>query len=183
MAETAREMFQRNQNSGLTDHERFWEKVDTSGECWEWRGGLSNHGYGSFSINGTVVKAHRAVIGLIGIEIPDGLHVLHRCDNRPCVRPSHLYFGTNQDNIADRVERGCGVVPRGQAKGNHKLTEDQVREIRKILSRGVITQLDISKRYGVSPSTIWKIANGRSWTHVETKPSLSGTRSLPPGRR
>ena len=87
--------------------ERFWSHVDVGGpdDCWEWTAPRANHGYGSFSINGISVKAHRmsAVIALGWFDAR--LYVLHHCDNKPCVNPRHLYLGTHRDNMLDAVER------------------------------------------------------------------------------
>ena len=88
---------------------RFWAKVDKSGDCWEWRGGMHRiHGYGSVWVaeRGGMVHAHRVAWQLTNGEIPKGLHVLHRCDNRIYVRPDHLFLGTHQDNMRDMRLKG-----------------------------------------------------------------------------
>lgn len=91
---------------------RFDEKVKfgKSDECWEWLGWRLD-GYGRMRWRGRVQGAHRVSWFLMYGEIPDGMLVLHHCDNRGCVNPDHLFLGTNQDNIDDRERKGRGVWP------------------------------------------------------------------------
>lgn len=95
--------------------ERFWRKVDKSGECWVWTGCRHVAGYGRFNTQDAqwsgVVYAHRMAWELTHGPIPPGLHVLHRCDNPPCCNPEHLWLGTNADNHADKVQKGRLVNP------------------------------------------------------------------------
>lgn len=89
--------------------DRFWEKVDRSGDCWTWiPTARSGFGYGKFAINRTMINAHRASWILNFGEIPDGRFVLHKCDNPPCVRPDHLFLGTHTDNMRDMLSKGRG---------------------------------------------------------------------------
>lgn len=84
----------------------FWAKVIKGDGCWEWVGGVTSAGYGSFCADGEFINAHRFSWKLHFGPIPDGKHVLHKCDNRRCVRPVHLFLGTNDDNIRDRISKG-----------------------------------------------------------------------------
>jgi hypothetical protein len=90
----------------MTDKERFWKKVNINDidRCWEWLGCISL-GYGHFSLNKKMIGAHRVSWILIHGDIPEGFDVLHKCDNKSCVNPNHLYLGTQADNNRDTVSR------------------------------------------------------------------------------
>lgn len=86
---------------------RFWRNVDrrAGSECWPWKGSIGSNGYGVFSIRGKQLVASRRAYELTFGPIPDGLFVLHSCDNRPCCNPAHLRVGTHTDNMRDMVSR------------------------------------------------------------------------------
>jgi hypothetical protein len=84
---------------------RFWKKVDTSGECWEWRASLWGGGYGCFWTGEKRALAHRVSWELAHGEIPSGMCVCHSCDNKLCVRPDHLFLGTQRDNVQDAIKK------------------------------------------------------------------------------
>lgn len=83
---------------------KFWKKVDRRGpdECWKWTGAINQAGYGAFGNN----HAHRTSYEITYGPIPDGLFILHKCDNPPCVNPNHLFVGTHQDNMRDMISKG-----------------------------------------------------------------------------
>lgn len=93
---------------------RFWDRVDKSGECWLWFGKIEWDGYGRVKYKGKSYRAHRVAWELVNGEIEDGLLVLHRCDNPLCCNPSHLFLGTQQDNMTDKKQKG-------RATGRRKL--------------------------------------------------------------
>lgn len=96
----------------MTLAERFWNKVTIVGDddsCWPWTGALTGNGYGKIREGGRgsrFLGAHQAAVLLDGREIPPGMDVMHSCDNRPCVRPSHLVVGTRSENLLDSVAKG-----------------------------------------------------------------------------
>lgn len=166
---------QRLKNTGTTDDprrslaDRFWLKVDKRGpeDCWLWTAATNARGYGVMrptgERSGPPVKAHRVSLMLAGVEVA-GLVVRHSCDNPPCVNPAHLSVGTPADNSADRNERGR--TAHGSRSGTSKLTEAQVAEIRRRTAAGELHRL-IAAEYGVSRSSITRIANDQGWAHVQ----------------
>lgn len=145
---------------------RFWEKVDRRGpnDCWEWRGATGKGGYGSFWANGGSAKSHRVAYELEVGKIPQGVGyhgfcVCHTCDNRKCVNPTHLFLGTNAENVADRNAKGRTV--RGEASGKAKLTADEVENIRALYPGE--TQKFIADLFGVSRSQIAAIVRNEQW--------------------
>lgn len=100
------------------DIDSFWKKVDKSEYCWEWQAALDSDGYGVFSLNDKSIKAHRFVAEFVmGLDISD-LCVCHKCDNRKCVNPDHLFLGTQMDNSRDRDAKGRSVKGRKQSKSH-----------------------------------------------------------------
>lgn len=147
---------------------RFWAKVDKRGpdECWPWTAAVNEHGYGVMRPegrrNGPAIKAHRVSVKLDGRD-PDGLYVLHRCDNPPCVNPAHLLLGTAADNAADRDSKGRGN--RGERNGHAKLTDTQAAEIRRRQRAGE-RRNRLAAEFGVSGAAVTRIAKGEGWRHV-----------------
>lgn len=146
--------------------ERFWIKVK-KGEgdaCWEWIAGTTKTGYGQFLHGGTMVKAHRLSYELCVGPIPDGLWVLHRCDNRTCVNPAHLFLGNNDDNVADMMQKGRNQ--KGEQNGMAKLTPELVKKIRSEYAETKTTYGRLAKKYNVSTMSICRIVNRVDWKHV-----------------
>lgn len=109
-----------------------------------------------------MVKAHRHSWAIHFGEIPTGLWVLHRCDNRKCVRPDHLFLGTSDDNIADKLAKGRQSRTAHEAAGAAKLTYDDVHEIRTAFLLGA-SQKTIANLYRVSSKTISWFIRGNGW--------------------
>lgn len=140
---------------------RFMRKVDwRSDECWFWLAGIASTGYGKFWLDGKMQSAHRVAYMFAHGGQAKRL-VLHRCGNRRCVRPTHLYEGSHKDNHRDMVKDGNLVALRGENSPVAKLTEQQVKEIR--LSQE--STRVIGKRLGVGSATISRIRRGIDWAH------------------
>jgi len=145
------------------------------GPCWVWEAAVSARGYGVFNNDGSgngLAGTHRIAYELVVGPIPDGLLVLHHCDNRRCVRPDHLFVGTYTDNNRDTAAKGRigtqqhpEIVRRGSQQSQAKLTEAQVLEIRALAGTG-LTQQEIGKRFGVSQHGISNILSRKNWRHV-----------------
>lgn len=171
---------------------RFWSKVNKDGptirpelgSCWIWTGKTDEHGYGSFfcgSIrNGSrrFERAHRYAYEQEGTPIPDGLFGLHHCDNPPCVRPSHISPGTNQDNMDDMRAKGRGAsgdrsgsrlhperLRRGVAHYKARLTDDLVRALRAAVVSGE-SKASVGRRFNLTREAVRDIASGKRWRHV-----------------
>lgn len=142
--------------------ESFWSRVDQSGECWTWQGAIDRGtGYGRLQYQGRQVTTHRLAFELAsGKPIPVDLYVCHRCDNRPCCRPDHLWLGTHADNLRDAADKGRMHL--GERHGNALLTSTAVAEIRAALADGV-PGVDVAAAHGVHPNTIYSIGKGRTW--------------------
>lgn len=140
---------------------RFWSKVERPHptECWEWQPGLDRSTYGQFNIGGRNIGVHRIAYMLERGSIPDGLEVCHRCDNPRCCNPLHLFTATHQGNIDDKVMKNR------QSRSNAKLTNDEVREIRRLRAHGVM-QKGLAKRFGVSDGRISEIVNYKTYKHI-----------------
>lgn len=145
--------------------ERFWSKVDMADGCWLWTASLDAWGYGTIKIGAKVVKAHRVSFSLSFGEAPADLCVLHRCDTPACVRPSHLFLGTQGDNVADRVRKGRTYTgdQRGDSNNNAKITMAIADAIRARHAAGDITQAALAREYGISKGTVYDLLIGRTW--------------------
>lgn len=145
--------------------ERFWQKTVPIPEagCLLFTGCVDVIGYGRFPYMGEN-KAHRVAWILAHGQIPEGMKVLHKCDVRSCVNPSHLFLGTQKDNVQDCLSKGRHrSTPRfGESNPMSRLKAHQVQQIKKDISLGA-SQISQAIAYGVSPMTISRIVRGESW--------------------
>lgn len=152
-----------------SDDDRFWSRVDRSGgpdACWLWIGRVMPAGYGALQSArpNKHWTAHRYSWTIANGEIPDGMCICHRCDVKLCVNPAHLFLGTVEDNVADRVSKwrtSCGET-------HHRatLTENQVREILRRFDSGEVTQIELAREHGVARDTIFNIVRRKTWKHL-----------------
>lgn len=162
--------------------ERFWRFVPELGNgCQQWTGQILANGYGAMRSGGKglpLIYAHRLSWQVQRGPIPEGLWVLHHCDNPPCVRIDHLFLGTPKDNTLDMLSKGRGPtgdrngskrhpesIPRGSQKTMARLTENDVLAIRASHAAGIL-QREIAAEYGVAPSLISGILSKKRWRHV-----------------
>lgn len=149
---------------GLSLKERLakFSKANTKTGCIEWAGCKHEFGYGILRVHNRNVYAHRLAWELAHGSIPDDMHVLHKCDNPPCINPTHLFLGTQVDNVVDMLKKGRHAAARGELSGRAKLTEEQVRAI-KCDSR---IAKEIAPLYRVSTVQINAIKRGVYWGRV-----------------
>ncbi|MFD4912850.1 hypothetical protein ACFWNR_06460 [Streptomyces virginiae] len=148
---------------GRSWEERFWEKVDKTPNCWIWTGARDRAGYGLLGGNAPMRAAHR-LSRLLAVGNPGDQHVLHRCDNPPCVRPDHLFVGDDATNHADMAAKLRSTW--GEKNAHAKLTEGEVRQIRALLAQGMLHR-EIAGQFGISRGTVSDIHRGRSWKNLD----------------
>lgn len=139
----------------------FWSERVANG-CLEWRGATSDDGYGIVYVDGASRMAHKVALEQVTGPLRRGICACHRCDNRLCIDPAHLFPGTRQDNNADMVAKGRNTAPRGEQHHRAKLTADDVRAIR--LSDK--PKRVLAAAYGVTHGLIGQIKTGRIWRSV-----------------
>lgn len=149
--------------------ERFEAKYipEPNSGCWLWTANCTQKGYGMFRM-GVQGSAHRAAWTLYCSPIPDGAHVLHSCDTPACVNPAHLFLGTNQENVDDKVEKGRQHRPKGSLHGESKLTESDIPIIFKMAKNGSSPK-SISVYFGVDRALIARILDRSAWKHVDVE--------------
>lgn len=143
----------------------FWNYVDISGDCWEWQGERHRQGYGIFYLSNEDFYAHRIAYKLVYGNFDDKLKILHKCDNPPCCRPSHLFSGTQKHNVEDCKQKGRLNRAKGESNSQSKLTEGKVRMIK---SSPLLPTKWFVKHFHVSKDTINKIKRNITWKHIQT---------------
>lgn len=153
----------------MRERERFFAKTrrDERTGCLEWTGSRSRKGYGQFWMNGRNETAPRAAWILQYGSVPAGLHVLHACDNPPCVEvgPGHLFTGTNLDNARDRDRKGRGIASLrfGASNGQARLSPEVVATLRAKRLEGA-SYAALGREFGVHETTAMRACRGESWT-------------------
>lgn len=155
---------------------RFWERIQTTDRgCWEFTGKCDCHGYGTIWVSEEqrIMFTHRYSWSLAHGEIPEGLDVLHKCDNPPCVNPDHLFLGTQSDNAKDMHQKGRRHVPTVEISQKisaahnplANLDPEKVMEIRRLSSQGE-SYRKIAAKFDVTKTTIRNIVLKRTWKLV-----------------
>jgi hypothetical protein len=134
-----------------------WFDVDPQSGCWLWKRSKHWKGYGLVSLKSKTLRAHRLAYAFHVGPIPEGEHVLHSCDVRNCVNPLHLFVGTNQDNVSDKIAKG---------RNGRKLSVEQVRQIRRDRVELGLSSAKLGKAYSVSTRAIQKILSRENWARL-----------------
>lgn len=155
---------------------RFWDKVAIKGKdaCWEWQASDRGMGYGAFKFEGKVIDAHRFSFTLENGEIPSGYFVCHKCDNRKCVNPNHLFLGLPKANVRDMIKKQRNFDPvshglgfkKGHKPKNRKLTDKQVKEIRKRFDAEKVSKYQLGREYQVDEKTIRLLLKRETYTNI-----------------
>lgn len=159
--------------SRKSPQDRFWVKVEKTDNCWNWKGYRNPRGYGRFLIkNPKIVLAHRASYFFENGEFDLSLYVCHHCDNPSCVRPDHLFLGTQLDNLRDMVKKGrykanatAESWVRGSRVGGAKLVEGKVFQLRRIRLMGCGVKR-MAQWLSMDRTSIQDMLHGRTWAHV-----------------
>jgi HNH endonuclease len=148
--------------------ERFFKAISNetdNNNCWLWIGCLSKQGYGIFHVNKKTMMTHRYSWILHYGEIPEKMFVCHKCDNRKCVNPEHLFLGTNHENVIDMLKKGRKNPIKGSRHPSAKLNENDVIKIKILIKEGVILN-KIAKMFNIGKRQISYIKNNITWKHV-----------------
>jgi len=152
----------------LSYMDRFWSKVDKRGpdDCWEWTAYRAHFGHGRIRIDGISEGSHRVAWELTHGPIPEGMCVLHACDNPPCCNPSHLWLGTQSENIKDMYRKKRGRELHGEAINTAKLTAAEVTTMRALNTKG-FSYSRLGREYGVTKQNARHICLRITWKHVK----------------
>lgn len=140
----------------------FWKKVRKTDTCWFWFGAKGGGGYGTFGRKNKV-QPHRYSYELHKGKIPEGMWVLHKCDNRKCVNPNHLFLGDLKSNVEDMVKKGR--QSRGEKRYNTRFKNDDIKNIRKRVALGE-TLSSVARSFGVTLQCVWLIIKRKNWKHI-----------------
>lgn len=150
---------------------RFWEKIEKTETCWNWKAHKLKKGYGHFHSKGKEILAHRYSYELHKGKIPENLFVLHSCDNPSCVNPDHLWLGTKKDNRNDCESKGREKLfgnkeaKKGTENDNNKLSESEVLMIRSLKKEGKTFE-ELARKFSINRITVQQIVYRKTWKHI-----------------
>ena len=163
-----------NRLDDLDFQNRFWSRCDKAGpipahqpelgSCWLWTGARNRDGYGHVALRGRLESTHR-ISWTITYGHPGDVSVLHRCDNPQCCNPSHLFLGTQFDNVHDMIQKKRHIAPKGSESGRAVITEAIALEMRTISATG-IADSEIARRFAVKDSIVHRVVRGKTWAHL-----------------
>ncbi len=163
----AKSKFRRRDRGAPITKEWLMLHTEKQGDCLVWLKYRVPTGYGQLKTENGVELAHRVSYRLHYGKIYRDLHILHHCDNPPCINPDHLWAGTNSDNIRDRVSKGRPGNPGRPGTGpSTKLTVKRVLQIRRLWSTGKVTQQSIAEIFGIARSNVSMIIRRATWPHI-----------------
>ena len=149
---------------------KYVDKSNGPNSCWNWVGCLRDNnqpqGYGQIQYKGDPIGPHRIAWMEVNGDIPDGLFVLHSCDNRLCCNPLHLFLGTQKDNIEDAVSKDRMYKPKGELNHECKITSEEVLEIRELVKDGKLRYKEIAAKFGIHSNHVGAIARREKWKHI-----------------
>lgn len=147
-----------------TLQQRLEKHIISKTDCWLTDLYCNRHGYPKISFNQQPINASHASFQLYNGEIPKGMFVLHKCDNPACINPKHLFLGTQRDNMKDMASKKRSTY--GSKNPTAKLNEEQVLEIKRLLSETNLSQQKIAQLFNVDRKIVSGIKNGKIWKHV-----------------
>ena len=132
-----------------------------NGSCMEWQGGVNKEGYAACAAYGLFSSQllHREVFALVKKERPPV--VMHACDNPLCINPEHLFAGTPESNLLDKLVKGRQA--RGETNGNARLTQTKVNQIRAMRNKRLCTYQEIQNKFDISRATVWRVLSETNW--------------------
>lgn len=149
----------------------FWSRINKDGSipahcpelgnCWEWTAGRMKQGYGSVWFNHKKTLSHIVAWELTNGSIPDGYNICHKCDNKICCNPEHLFCGTQKQNIQDAISKGRFIA--GEIVGTSKFTWDIIRQVRALYTGKRGNQIALCRQFGISPAEMHNIVHKKHW--------------------
>ncbi|MEG4286266.1 HNH endonuclease signature motif containing protein [Microcoleus sp. A006_D1] len=146
--------------------QRLENHITSKDNCWLTDLPNNGHGYCKISVNGKTKYAHRIAYEVYKGKIPENMQVCHSCDIPGCINPSHLFIGTQQENLIDCINKGRSNKPKGENHHKAKLNESNVRQIKSLLVESNLTLKQIAEIFDVGIGAISDIKKNKTWKHI-----------------